>query len=70
MNLWIDQGRKFYNKLIQKWLDNKILIYSSYNEGKSIIAEMFIKTLKAKIYKIVTANDSKSSLSYLNKLVD
>ena len=50
--LWVDQGREFYNKLIQEWLDiNDVLMYSTHNEGKSVIAEMFIKTLKAKIYK-------------------
>ena len=50
--LWVDQAKKFYNKLIQEWYDNNdILIYSTNNEGKSIIAERFIKTLKAKIYK-------------------
>ena len=37
-------------------------MYSANNEGKSVIAERFIKTLKAKIYKIMTVNDSKSSL--------
>ena len=31
--------------------DNDIEIYSKYNEGKSIVAERFIKTLKNKIYK-------------------
>ena len=31
---------------------------------------MFIKTLKAKIYKKMTASDNKSYLSDLNKLVD
>ena len=56
---------------MKKWLDdNNILMYSTYNEGKLVIAERFIKTLKAHIYKKVTANDSKSYLSYLNKLVD
>ena len=69
--LWVDQGREFYNKLMQEWLDNNdILMYSTHNEGKSVIAERFIKTLKSKIYKKITANDSKSYLSYLNKLVD
>ena len=43
---------------------------STHNEGKSVIAERFIKTLKAKIYKKMTANDSKSYLRYLNTLVD
>ena len=28
-----------------------ILMYWTHNEGKSVIAERFIKTLKAKIYK-------------------
>ena len=52
MNLWVDQGIEFYNKLIQEWLENNdILMYSAHNEGKSVIAERFIKTLKAKIYK-------------------
>ena len=31
--------------------NNNILMYSSRKEGKSVIAERFIKTLKAKIYK-------------------
>ena len=49
--------------------DNDIVIsimYSNYKEGKSIVTE----TLKGKIYKITTANDSKSYLDYLNKLID
>ena len=46
------------------------LMYSTHNEGKSVVAEGFTKTLKVKIYKKVTATDSKSSLGYLNKLAD
>ena len=39
-NLWVDQGREFYNKLIEEWLtNNDILIHSKNNEGKSVIAE-------------------------------
>ena len=45
-------------------------MYSTHKEGKSVTAERFIKTLKAKIYKKMTANHSKSPLGYLNKLVD
>ena len=59
MNLIINQisyglikGRKLYNKRMQEWLDNNdILMYSRYNEGKSVISERFMKILKAKIYK-------------------
>ena len=56
---------------MQEWLDNNdILMYSPRNEGESVITERFIKTLKAEIYKKMAANNSKSYLSYLNKLVD
>ena len=49
--LRVDQGREFYNKLMQEWLDNNdILMYFIHKEGKSVITEKFIKTLKAKIY--------------------
>ena len=31
--------------------NNNILMYSTHNEGKSVIAEEFVRTLNAKIYK-------------------
>ena len=50
--LWVDQGREFYNKLMQEWYgNNDILMYSTHSEGKSVIVERYMKTLKAKIYK-------------------
>ena len=49
---WVDQGREFYNTLMQEWLDNnEFLMYSTNNEGKPVITESFIKTLKSKMYK-------------------
>ena len=69
--LWADQEREFYNKVMQRWLENDdILMYSAHNEGNSVIAERFIKTLKAKVYKKMTANDNRFYLPYLNKLVN
>ena len=51
-------------KLMQKWIDNNdILMYSTNNEGKSVIAEKFIKKSSTRIYKKMTANDSKSYLT-------
>ena len=44
-------------------------MYSANNEGKSVVAGS-LRTLKRKIYKKITANDTKSYLSYLNRLVD
>ena len=40
-------------------------MYSIHNEGKSVVAEIFIRTLKTKIYKYVT---SLSKNVYINKL--
>ena len=55
---------------MQEWLDNNdILMYRARNEGKSVIAERFIKSFKVEIYKKMTANDNKSCLSYLNKVI-
>ena len=55
---------------MQKWLDDNILMNLTHNEGKSVVAERFIRTLKGKIHKNMTANESKSYLVYLDKLVD
>ena len=48
--LWIYQGREFYNSPMQKWLDgNDILMYSTNNIDKLVLAQRFIKALKGKI---------------------
>ena len=37
---------------MKSWLEkHNIEMYSTYNEGKSVVAERFIRTLKNKIYK-------------------
>ena len=54
--IWVDQGGEFSNHVFKKWLsDNDIIMYSTYNEGKSVVAEIFIRTLKNKLYKHMTA---------------
>ena len=40
-------------------------MYSTHNEGKSVVAERFIRTLKNKIYKYMT---SMSKSVYIDKL--
>ena len=47
--------------------DNDIVMYSKNNEGKSVIAERLIRTLKNKIYKYMT---SISKNMYIDKLDD
>ena len=46
---------------------NDIEIYSTHNEGKSVVTERFIITLKNKIYKYMT---SVSKNVYIDKLDD
>ena len=54
--IWVDQGSEFYNCVFKKWLsDNDIIMYSTFNEGKSVVAERFIRTLKNKLYKHMTS---------------
>ena len=53
--IWVDQGSEFYNHNFKKWLaNNDISMYSTYNEGKSVVAERFIRTLKNKLCKHMT----------------
>ena len=43
--IWVDQGSEFYNNFFKKCLkDNDISMYSAHNEGKSVVAERFIRT--------------------------
>ena len=66
--IWVDKGSEFYNISFKKGLkDNDIEMYSTNNEGKSVIAERFIRTLKNKIYKYMT---SISKHVYIDKLDD
>ena len=45
--IWVDQSSEFHNIHFKKWLkDNNIEMYSTHNEGKSVFAERFIRTLK------------------------
>ena len=66
--IWVDKGSEFYNSHFEKWLkDNSIEMYSAHNEGKSALAERFIRTIKNKIYKYMT---SISKNVYIDKLDD
>ena len=64
--IWVDKGSKFYNACFKKWLgDNDIVLHSTHNEGKSVVAERFIRTLKSKIYKYIISKNV-----YVDKLDD
>ena len=52
----VDLGGEFYNKIFTRFLRvNIIERYSTYNEGKTVVAERFIRILKNNICKHMTA---------------
>ena len=69
--IWVDQGSEFYNHVFKRWLSrNNIIMYSTYNEGKSVVAERFIKTLKNKLYKHMTATGKHVYYDVLDDVVN
>ena len=69
--IWVDQGGEFYNNVFKKWLsDNDIIMYSTYNEGKSVVAKRFIRTLKNKLYKNMTATSKNVYYNVLDDVVN
>ena len=45
-------------------------MYSTYNEGKSVVAEIFIRTLKNKLYKHMTATGKNVYYDVLDDVVN
>ena len=68
---WVDRSSELFNNSFKKWLnDNDIEMYSTHNEGKSVFAERFIRTLKNKIYKYMTAASKNVYIDKLEDIVD
>ena len=69
--IWVDQGSEFYNKSFTDFLKiNNIEMYSTFNEGKSVTAERFIRTLKNKIYEHMTAISKNVYVDALDDIVN
>ena len=69
--IWVDKGSEFYNAYSKKWLrDNDIVMYSTHNKGKFVVAERFIITLKSKIYKYKTSISKNVYIDKLDDIVD
>ena len=42
--IWLDKGSEFYNRSMKVFFQNNgTEMYSTHNEGKSVIAERFIR---------------------------
>ena len=69
--IWIDKGSEFYNNSFKKWLKgNDVEMYQIHNEGKSVVAERFIRTLKTKTYKYMTSVSKNVHVDKLDHIVD
>ena len=69
--IWVGQGSEFYHNSFKDFLKkNNIEMYSTYNEGKSIVAERFIRTLKNKIFKHMTAISKNVYFDVLDDIVN
>ena len=67
----VDQAGEFYNNLFKVFLKiNNIEMYSAYNIGKSVVAERFIRMLKNKIFKRMTAVSKNVSFDVLDNIVN
>ena len=57
--LWIDEGKEFLNKEMNAYCKkNKITMYHTWGQGKSVIVERFNRTLKTNMCKKLTELNS------------
>ena len=50
--IWVDKESEFYNKSMKSQLEKSAReMYLTHNAGRSVVAEIFIRNLKKKIYK-------------------
>ena len=69
--LWTDKGTEFYNSDFKKYLkENGITLYSTQNVEKSSVIERFNRTLKSKMFKQFTIQNSTVFTDILPRIVE
>ena len=69
MNLWVDRGGEFYNRTMDRWLnENNIHRYLTYGKGKAVV-ERFDWTLKTGMWKYFLANNTYRYIDIWNTLL-
>ena len=64
--MWVDRGCEFYNKDLRK----RVELYSKENEEKSCVIERFNWSIKEKMFKYFSANNTRKYVDVLELLVD
>ena len=69
--IWVDQVSEFYSTPFKEYLKlNNIEMYSTYNEGISVVVQRFIRTLRNKIFKHMTTISKNVYFDVLDDIVD
>jgi hypothetical protein len=69
--LQCDQGKEFYNSHFKHLMDSRgIKMFSTDSETKAAVVERLNRTLKEKMWRYFTENNTKRYLHVLQKLVD
>ena len=64
--MWVDKGKEFYNKDVKELIE----LYSTENEEKSSVVERWIRTMKEKMWKCFTDNNTSVYVDILPDLVE
>ena len=64
--MWVDKGKEFYNKDVKELIE----LYSTENEEKSSVAERWIRTMKEKMWKYFTDNNTNHYVDILPDLFE
>ena len=68
---WRDKGSEFYNRSMKLRLEqNAIEMYSTHNEGKYVVVERFIRTLKNKVCKYMASISKNMYIDNLDDIVN
>jgi len=66
-----DEGKEFYNEKVKSLLkERNVEFYSTASDKKAAIVERFNRTLKGRMWKYFTANETRKWIDILDKLVD
>ena len=70
MKLHTDKGTEFTNRLFQRFLkDKKIIFFTTHKDTKASVVERFNRILKGKMWKYFTAKNTTKYIDVLQKLM-
>ena len=65
-SLWVDRGRElFFNRHVKSLVD----LYTTENEEKSSVVERWNRTVKERMFKYFTANNTRRYIDIVDRLV-